>query len=433
MLFLLLFAALFCGVLFLVLDHAGEYIIEHRLDESDYFAKRNSELMASLQEYITEGNLQSRDTEKLSAWVKEQKMVQLNVYKDGIQVFDSNYPDQEIWTNEIVRSDYDWMSYNTVVFSDGEAEITLTGNYRYQIYTQVRILELSICFFLFLTIVLLGIRRKMAYILLLSREVEILEGGSLGIPITVKSSDELSVLAEGLESMRRSFLEAKAEEEKIVAENQRVITEMSHDLRTPITAVMLYAEILKKEKYKDESQRREYILKIEKKALQMKERTDRLLEYSLKSGHNQTVKLETGTLSEVFFDLFSEACGYLEQKGFQLDVQVPWKDLQIQYNMDYVVRILDNITSNIVKYADAETPVRIVLMQTDKRIGFLFQNRIQSADGSVESNGIGEHSIIKMMQEMGGECRSGITEGVYWIGIWFLTLRTDIPEIRERR
>ena len=121
----------------------------------------------------------------------------------------------------------------------------------------------------------------MAYILQLKDEIEILEGGSLDYPITVKGKDELAALAKGLDNMRKSFAGLIDQEGKMVQENQRIITEMSHDLRTPVTSIILYTEILKKGTYKDQEQQREYIEKIGQKAQRMKQLTDNLFEYSL--------------------------------------------------------------------------------------------------------------------------------------------------------
>ena len=49
------------------------------------------------------------------------------------------------------------------------------------------------------------------------------------------------------------------QEMEMMKENQRIVTEMSHDIRTPVTAIMLYSEILQKEQYKTEEQRKEYV------------------------------------------------------------------------------------------------------------------------------------------------------------------------------
>lgn len=84
-----------------------------------------------------------------------------------------------------------------------------------------------------------------------------------------------------------------------------------------------------------------------------------------------------------------------------------------------IARIMDNIMSNIVKYADSKEPIRIVSTTAPGIIGLMFQNRIISSEEYTESNGIGIHSIKSMMKEMGGECRSDNTETGFWVEIRF--------------
>lgn len=59
--------------------------------------------------------------------------------------------------------------------------------------------------------------------------------------------------------MRIAFQSLLNQEMEMMKENQRIVTEMSHDIRTPVTAIMLYSEILQKEQYKTEEQRKEYV------------------------------------------------------------------------------------------------------------------------------------------------------------------------------
>ena len=94
----------------------------------------------------------------------------------------------------------------------------------------------------------------------------------------------------------------------MMKENQRIVTEMSHDIRTPVTAIMLYSEILQKEQYKTEEQRKEYVKKINKKAYRLKQMVDHLFEYALVAGAEE-IELEEQELFEtVVFDLFYETC-----------------------------------------------------------------------------------------------------------------------------
>ena len=403
MLLLLIAAMAAAAAVFFVLNLVGEACVEHYIENTDYTEREKQEVLRDFQEFVSGEHIRSRDTAELNQWVLRQNLISLSIYKGGILVFDSNYPDQEIYDEEI--QSYDWMSYDTVEFEDGTAEVAIIGAFRYQIYTHYQIVEIIIAVITYLVIVLLGIHRKMAYVRLLSREVRLLEGGDLEYPITVKGYDEFSVLADGLDHMRRSFLESWRNEQEIVRRNRRMITEMSHDLRTPITSLMLYTEILRDGKYSDEAQADEFIGKIEKKALEIKQRTDRLLEYSLKPDEEDAFAEETDSFQTVFYDLISEACAILEQKGFRTETHIDWPDRMIRHNAEYTARIIDNIVSNIISYADPNHPVVIKTFETPDRAGIGFWNHA-SVRVHERGTGVGLQSVRNMMDRMGGECRT---------------------------
>lgn len=405
---------------FIAVNSVSEELVDWYMVQTDYARTQNHKAIENLQEYITEKGLNSRDSAELNEWVKKQWFLSLVVYKNGIQVFDSRYPDQEIWEEEISFTDHEWSNYSEVEFADGVAEIQVNGAYGYQVYNMIRIIELGISFLIFLLIVLAGIRKKMRYIQKLSDEVEVLEGGGLQQPITISGNDELSGLAKGLESMRLSFLTSQEKEEAMIRENQRVITEMSHDLRTPVTAIILYAEILKDGKCKDEGKKKTYLEKIHRKALLLKERSDRLLGYSLTVGNKEELVMESDTFSEVFFDPLSEACGYLDQNGFKVDLRIScWPNCKIMYNSDHVVRVMDNIVSNIVKYADKRYPVVISQTEDDTTVGLSFQNWIIQQESSQEGFNVGVQSIQSLMKEMEGYCHYYRGQNIYSIEVSF--------------
>lgn len=401
---LLVISAFAAVLVFFILNQAGDHLIENFYYNSDYGDRKDESYIGKLQQYIEQNGLSSRDADALKRWVQRQQVVSIRVYKDGMQVFDSEYPDQELWEEEIEANDYGWEVYYTVSFADGDAKVSITGMYAYQFYNYAMIAELVLSFVLFLVLVLFGIRSKMAYILKLSDEVEILEGGSLDYKITVKGKDELAALAEGLDSMRLSFQKLIRQEAEMVQENQKIVTEMSHDLRTPVTSIMLFTEILKKGSYKSEGQWKEYVEKIDRKARRMKQLTDHLFEYSLAAGEEEVQLEEPETCETLFYDLFSETCSYLKQQGFEVSFRVEWPQSRIRISMDHVMRIMDNLTSNIMKYADTSMPVMVSAVEEGSMVGFLFENKVKKPEEETESNGIGIQSVKNMMLKMRGKC-----------------------------
>lgn len=219
--------------------------------------------------------------------------------------------------------------------------------------------------------------------------------------------------------MRESFRRQTIQEAEIVRENQKIVTQMSHDIRTPLTSIMLYTELLKKGTYKNEEQFREYIEKIERKTRRMKQLADNLFEYSLVSS-DQEIELEEAEIEKIlFYDLFSETTSYLEQQGYQVDFLVNWNEVRLKINTDYISRILDNVTSNIQKYADKSCPVTIGSVKSGNMEGFYFENRTAALTDETESTGVGIQSIKNMMAKMGGRCITGMENGVFRLTLYF--------------
>lgn len=238
---------------------------------------------------------------------------------------------------------------------------------------------------------------------LLERVFKILEGGDLNYPVTVMGRDELAQLAEELDSMRQSFRRQTEQEKQLTIANQRMITEMSHDLRTPLTSIMLYTEILLKNKCENDEQKMSYIKKIDKKARRLKQLSDHLFEYALITGEME-VKLEDPCLMiTAFYDLLSETVSYLEQQRFHVTWTFTWERYYIRKNQDYIVRIFDNLTSNIVKYADQSEPIWIQSLYSRHSIGIIVKNKKKVLSEKVKSNKIGLQNIQKMMEKMGGQ------------------------------
>lgn len=422
---LLILSACAAFLVFWGMELASSRLIRKYLEDSSYVEQRDREFMTRLQQYIDQEKLASRDTEALSRWVKAQKVLYIQIYQDGIRVFDSAYPDAEIWEEEIQLDSYAQDSFYLVEFSDGPALVNVTGIYAYQFYNYALIGDLLLSFGVFLLLVLTGIRRKMKYIRTLSREIEILEGGSLDCPITVKGKDELAALAQGLDDMRKSFQELIDQESQMIQENQRIVTEMSHDLRTPITSLMLYTEILKKEWGNCPSRQREYLDKIDEKARQMKQLTDHLFAYSLLTGEKVPME-EPAPLTELLYDLFSESSSYLEQQGFSVTFLPDWPQKKIQVSTEYLIRIMENIASNLIKYAEPSMPVVISFAEEKNMAGFAVENTVRLPGEEVESNGIGLQSIRNMMRKMGGTCQTERRGAVFRLKLLF-------PVILEKR
>lgn len=424
---LLLAAVAVSGLFFVVINYAGEQMITKIFSDSSHIEKLSEAYIQDLQDYIDETKAASNDSEKLTEWVRKRKIVSIQVYKDEILTYDSNYPDAAVEDAEAEGAYYDWEYYYTAEFADGTADVFLYGFFSYPLYSYAMTAEILLAVILLVAIVILGIRKPVRYIGRLKAECEILGSGDLDYQVTVQGKDELSLLARGLDNMRMALRESNEKEAELTAANRRMITEMSHDLRTPLTSLLIYTEILGKKAAKDPRQAMEYVRKIEKKARQIKRLSDNIFEYALITEETKAELGEPQTLRELFYDPLSEMTAYLGERGYTVELRPDTgsgsERRQIRVNEEYINRIMDNIVSNIEKYADKSMPVRIETIYTEEYGGLAFRNGIScSTEDRRKTEGstnIGLHNVEKMMKKMNGYFRVKQTENIFEITLIF--------------
>ena len=424
---LLLAAVAVSGLFFVVINYAGEQMITKIFSDSSHIEKLSEAYIQDLQDYIDETKAASNDSEKLTEWVRKRKIVSIQVYKDEILTYDSNYPDAAVEDAEAEGAYYEWEYYYTAEFADGTADVFLYGFFSYPLYSYAMTAEILLAVILLVAIVILGIRKPVRYIGRLKAECEILGSGDLDYQVTVQGKDELSLLARGLDNMRMALRESNEKEAELTAANRRMITEMSHDLRTPLTSLLIYTEILGKKAAKDPRQAMEYVSKIEKKARQIKRLSDNIFEYALITEETKAELGEPQTLRELFYDPLSEMTAYLGERGYMVELRPDTgsgsERRQIRVNEEYINRIMDNIVSNIEKYADKSMPVRIETIYTEEYGGLAFRNGIscsmEDRRKTEGSTNIGLHNVEKMMKKMNGYFRVKQTENIFEITLIF--------------
>ena len=220
--------------------------------------------------------------DKIAAWVKEQSVVSLQIYKGEVLQYDSDYPEGESMPEFSFSGNYeDYEAYHLVKFADQEGYVFLTGYYNQQFYNGITVGSILLSALLLIGVVMMQVHKVIRYVCTLNREIQILESGDLEYAITVQGKDELASMALGLNSMRQSLREQMAEKEEAVRLNEKIITEMSHELRTPLTALMVYIDILRSNEQWDVEFVSKYVNKIEQKAKEIAALADHIIAHSL--------------------------------------------------------------------------------------------------------------------------------------------------------
>ena len=398
---LLVFAALVAGLCYLGLDLAGRTLLERYLTSEDFVQRQDQRYLDDLRSYIQAESVTAWDADKLTQWVYRQNVVSIQVVRDGMVTYDSFYPEADFTAYPSAGQYYEWGNYHDVAFADGPATVWLYGYYYYQYDVRLLVISLAGAFLVFLGIVMAGIQGTITYIRQLSHEIGVLEGGTLDVPITIRGRDELTDLARGLDAMRDSFRRQGERERELTQANQRMVTEMSHDLRTPLTAILLYVELLRRNGGEAEK-REEYLDRLEGKVEQMRTLADHLFRHALSSGETAAEETEAVTLEAGLGDALSELAACLTARGFRVEADLRWSGRPVAVDCAGAARVVDNLTSNLLKYADPGTPVRLTPLEREGFAGVRVTNGLRPSGGGAESSGVGLASAERLMERMGG-------------------------------
>ena len=386
-----------------------------------------------LQNYITENSLASTDVMELTGWTHKQRYTLLELYRGQKMVYSSFAPrggfdPQEAGDTDAASTEkepfYDWLPRYTLTFADGEVDALIYYNGFNTYYSTGCEILLALCIlWWFPGFFLLNSRKIVRYVVQLSEEIQAMEGGDLDHPITIQGADELTTLASCLDSMRITLRQQQEEEAQASAKVKNLITEMSHDLRTPLTTLLLYTEILRGHRYTTPEQETDYLNKIDTKARQIKQLSDNLFEYALVTRDTVAVLDPPTHFSAIFEEPLTEMVETLQQRGFSCALELGQEDVALTVNGQYVRRILDNVTSNLLKYADPGSAIEVHFVQEEKMAGLYFKNRVLPVPASTESTKVGLTSIDTMMEKMHGVCRIEQPEGSFCMTLLFKTAK----------
>lgn len=122
---------------------------------------------------------------------------------------------------------------------------------------------------------------------------------------------------------------------------------------------------------------------------------------------------------EAMHDLLSESITVLSEQGFSFDLQLDWPQEKVCVHPPYLKRIMDNVTSNISKYAAKDTALQVKVGSLGRMVYLTIQNQIATHDVEQEGTHIGLTNIRAMMEKMGGECKVKSTESVFRMELCF--------------
>ena len=168
---------------------------------------------------------------------------------------------------------------------------------------------------------------------------------------------------------------SKAVEEQIRSERLKteLITNVSHDIKTPLTSIINYVDLIKKEHPENETMR-EYIDVLDRQSERLKKLIEDLVEASKASTGNLAVDMAPADVGVLFSQAIGEYQERLMNHGLEMIVHKPKEPVTILADGRHLWRVFDNLLNNILKYAQPQTRVYLSLERIEDEAVITFRN-----------------------------------------------------------
>lgn len=246
--------------------------------------------------------------------------------------------------------------------------------------------------------------------------------------IDVSSHDrQIKKLAEGINIQLRELRKERHHFQQGDFELKEAVTNISHDLRTPLTAICGYLDLLESEEKSEEVKR--YLNIIKNRTEILKQLTEELFRYSVFVSVSNNTSYESVVLNSVLEESILGFYADLKSHMITPEISIPDKKIKRNLNKNALSRIFGNIISNAIKYSDGDLSVtlyqsgEIVFSNSASKldeiqVGKLF-DRFYTVDTAKKSTGLGLSIAKALTEQMNGSITACFNNGTISIRLVF--------------
>ena len=338
--------------------------------------------------------------------------------------------------------------------SDGEVydiAISQSDEGHARIHLMTKDLFLSAFIILIFTALAIGLwlyRSIATPLVKLKKATQNIKEGNLDFVLDVEGNDEFSQLCQDFEEMRRRLKESTEEKNLIEKENKELISNISHDLKTPITAVKGYVEGIMDGVADTPEKMDRYVRTIYNKTNEMDHLINELTFYSKIDTNRIPYTFSKLNVEDYFSDCAEEVGLELETKGIELVyANYVENDVVVIADGEQIRRVIQNIIGNAIKYMDKKRGIiqirvkdvgdfiQVEIEDNGKGIGakdlpYIFDRFYRtdiSRNSSKGGSGIGLSIVKKILEDHGGKVWATSREGIGTIMYFVLRKYQEVP------
>lgn len=406
-LLILLLSLVIAVLVYFGVSAIGDYLVETYYMSPEAVSARRIEIYNELKAYVLENQLSSKDSAKIGEWTMGKQFASITIRGEHMRVDAGSWgasmtelPPMEEETPTLASGE----GVYYMRFSDGIFQVIISESSQSRQYFLSTVTAIVLACASIILIMLIYVHQITVRVTQLAKCAQEIGRGNLKREIYVSGEDELSLLGREMNDMRQAIVERIESEHKAWQANSSLITAISHDLRTPMTAMIGYLELLKNGAYTDEAQRVKFTENAHTKAMELKDLTDELFKYFLVFGSSDIpLELKTYDARILFDQILGESSIELADAGFNIRNIRCQSQCSIYVDALHLKRVFDNLFSNVKKYADKAKPV-VILSEIvgGDRLSVCISNSIDKKQSKAESTKIGLQTCSKIVSQLGG-------------------------------
>lgn len=303
------------------------------------------------------------------------------------------------------------------------------GLYEFSIYT-APLLSIALC-----VISIFIIKDKVNKIEQIRSGIDKIKNGNIEHKIEIKKDILFDDIVKDINEIGETVNIAVEERLKSERMKNELITNVSHDLKTPLTAIINYISLMKKEDIQPKHIN-DYVQVLDKRSQRLKILIEDLFEASKIGSNNIELNLEENDINQLLTQTLVEMEDYINESKLDFIVNTPDKEVYILADGKKTFRVFENIISNILKYSLEKTRVYIDLVESDEKVHISFKNiskyqlnfdpdeiteRFTRGDLSrnTEGSGLGLAIAKGLIEAQGGELKVDIIGDLFIVNIDF--------------
>lgn len=229
------------------------------------------------------------------------------------------------------------------------------------------------------------IKNKIIYLNQISKTVETISQGNLGITIELQGKDELTQLSKNINTMSKELENKFNYERQLENVKNELITSVSHDLRTPLTSIIGYTNLLRNNDYNSKEELDEYLNTIYSKSIDLKNLINELFEFTKVSSPDITLNTSPIDLSQLLQQIIGENIPMFQKEQLSIHMERFDDDIYTNLDVEKMVRVFDNLFSNALKYSLKPSTIKIHLLKETNYVLFSISNKVEHVD-SIQIN-----------------------------------------------